>query len=82
MFINISIYNIFEFNFFFGSGYDEVDFNFFFIRFFWLLFCYNSVLNLKKKIKLIIFVYKLRNISIIYYVIYVYLVYFWILFIV
>lgn len=34
MYINISIYNVFEFNFFFGSGYDEVDFNFFFIRFF------------------------------------------------
>lgn len=80
MYINISIYNVFEFNFFFGSGYDEVDFNFFFIRFFWLLFCYNSVLNLRNK--LIIFVYKLSNISIIYYVIYVYLVYFWILFIV
>lgn len=49
MYINTSIYNVPEFNLSFGSGYDEVDFNFSFIRFSWPLFRYNSALNLKKK---------------------------------
>lgn len=79
MYINTSIYNVPEFNLSFGSGYDEVDFNFSFIRFSWPLFRYNSALNLKKKTKSIIPVHKSRNTSITHYVTYAHLAYLWIL---
>lgn len=75
--INTSIYNVPEFNLSFGSGYDEVDFNFSFIRFSWPLFRYNSALNLRNKS--IRPVHKSSNTSVTHYVTYAHLAYLWIL---